>query len=272
MGIFATATCTHCFAVYPGEPLIRQFLQDHIVPRCEKCGGVIKPNVILFGEQLPFRELQAAQEAARRADVMLIVGSSLEVSPASDLPQIALQNGAKLVIVNLTPTDFDRRAYVVLHADAAEVLPADHAVSKGSRMTITRPERNQDDETTFSQLLARYERIIEIGQQLNSTRDHVALLRRIISAAMELIDTETASILLIDPSTGELRFELAANMDQEMSNIVVPMEGSIAGWVVTHGEARVIEDVTQEPSFFKSVDDILEFHTQSVLAVPLRST
>jgi len=138
-------------------------------------------------------------------------------------------------------------------------------------MTITRPERNQDDETTFSQLLARYERIIEIGQQLNSTRDHVALLRRIISAAIELIDTETASILLIDPSTGELRFELAANMDQEMSNIVVPMEGSIAGWVVTHGEARVIEDVSQEPSFFKSVDDILEFHTQSVLAVPLRA-
>lgn len=144
-------------------------------------------------------------------------------------------------------------------------------------MTI-RPGRSNNEtggvgsETSrFDQLLARYERIIEIGQQLNSTRNHVDLLRRIISAAMELIDTETASILLMDAATGELRFELAANMDQEMSNIVVPMDGSIAGWVVTHGEPRVIADVSQEPSFFRNVDDILDFHTSNVLAVPLRT-
>ncbi len=132
----------------------------------------------------------------------------------------------------------------------------------------TYPGRDSDT-SRFDQLLARYERIIEIGQQLNSTRDHVDLLRRIIAAAMELIDTETASILLIDPSSGELRFELAATMDQKMSNIVIPMEGSIAGWVVSHGEPRIIEDVTQEPNFFRNVDDILEFHTSNVLAVPL---
>src|SRR5215218_451666 len=95
------------------------------------------------------------------------------------------------------------------------------------------------DATTFTQLLVRYERVIEISQQLNATRDHVALLRRIISAAMELLDIEAASILLVDPSTGELRFELAANMDNnDMTSIVVPIEGSIAGWVVAHGEAR----------------------------------
>ena len=138
-------------------------------------------------------------------------------------------------------------------------------------MTAFDPDRASEDQARFNQLLARYQRIIEIGQQLNSTRNHVDLLRRIIAAAMELIDTETASILLIDPSTGELRFELAADMDQKMSSIVVPMEGSIAGWVVSHGEPRVIEDVTQEPSFFRNVDDILEFHTSSVLAVPLRT-
>ncbi len=138
-------------------------------------------------------------------------------------------------------------------------------------MTGFGSERAHQDQTRFNQLLARYERILEIGQQLNSTRNHVDLLHQIIAAAMELIDTETASILLIDSSTGELRFELAANMDQKMSNIVVPMEGSIAGWVVSHGEPRVIEDVTQEPSFFRNVDDILEFHTANVLAVPLRT-
>lgn len=126
--------------------------------------------------------------------------------------------------------------------------------------------------TTFTQLLARYERVIEISQQLNATRDHRALLKRIIAAAMELLDIEAASILLLDPSTGELRFELAANMDNEdMTSIVVPLEGSIAGWVVLHGEARVIEDVMQEPNFFKNVDDVLEFQTRNVLAVPLRT-
>lgn len=126
-------------------------------------------------------------------------------------------------------------------------------------------------ETTYTQLLARYERVIEISQQLNSTRDHFSLLRRIIAAAMELLDIEAASILLIDPSTGELRFELAANMDENMSSIVVPMEGSIAGWVVTHGEPRVISDVTQEPNFFKAADEALEFKTRNMLAVPLRT-
>lgn len=133
-------------------------------------------------------------------------------------------------------------------------------------MTAARP-----DSTTFSQLLARYERIIEISQQLNATRDHVALLKRIIAAAMELLDIEASSILLIDPSTGELRFELAADMEPGMANMVVPMEGSIAGWVVSHGEPRIIEDVTTEPNFFKQVNDQLEFQTRNLIAVPLRT-
>ncbi len=123
-GNLREATCTQCFTVYPGEPILRQFLEDHQVPHCPKCGAVIKPNVILFGEQLPYREIQAAQRAAQHADLMLIVGSSLEVAPASELPAMALHGGAKLVIINLSPTDFDRKAYSVLHANAAEVLPA----------------------------------------------------------------------------------------------------------------------------------------------------
>ncbi len=133
-------------------------------------------------------------------------------------------------------------------------------------MTVAPP-----DNAAFSQLLARYERIIEISQQLNATRDHVALLKRIISAAMELLDIEAASILLVDPSTGELRFELAADMEPGMASMVVPMEGSIAGWVVSHGEPRVIEDVTREPNFFKQVNDTLEFQTRNLIAVPLRT-
>lgn len=125
---------------------------------------------------------------------------------------------------------------------------------------------------SFEKLLDRYERIIEISQQLNSTLDHISLLRRIISAAIELTESETSSILLIDPATGELRFEFAPNITADQADeILVPLEGSIAGWVVTHGEPRVIQDVTQEPAFFKSVDEALEFRTRNILAVPMRT-
>jgi len=122
-GHLREATCVHCFTVYPAEPIIKQFLEDRKVPKCPKCGGVIKPNVILYGEQLPIAQIQAARDAARRCELMLIVGSSLEVAPASELPMLAIRSGAKLVIVNLEPTPADEIAEVVIHADAAEILP-----------------------------------------------------------------------------------------------------------------------------------------------------
>lgn len=122
-GHMREATCINCFYVYPGAPILNQFLEDGLVPRCKKCNGVLKPNVILFGEQLPVRELQAAQNAARKSDVMIVVGSSLEVYPASDIPMIAKRSGSKLIIVNLEPTHADSMADVVIHANAADVLP-----------------------------------------------------------------------------------------------------------------------------------------------------
>ncbi len=122
-GQLRDATCIHCFTVFPAEPIIRQFLIDHKVPHCPHCGGVIKPNVILFGEQLPIRPLLAAKDLARNADLIFIIGTSLEVAPASDLPMLALRNGAKIIIINLESTHLDNAATVVIHADAAEVLP-----------------------------------------------------------------------------------------------------------------------------------------------------
>jgi K+-sensing histidine kinase KdpD len=121
-------------------------------------------------------------------------------------------------------------------------------------------------------LIERYERLIEISQQLNSTLDHNALLRKIISAAQELTDTEAASILLLDPASGELRFEIASNINpHEMEKIIVPMEGSIGGWIATHGEPRVIEDVEHEEGHFRRVDETIEFRTRSLLGVPMRA-
>lgn len=122
-GHMRLATCINCFAVLDGEQVISKFIEDGLVPRCPYCNGVVKPNVILFGEQLPVQELLGAQNATRKCDVMLIIGSSLEVAPASDLPIYARRQGAKLIIVNLEPTPADDLADVVIHARAAQVLP-----------------------------------------------------------------------------------------------------------------------------------------------------
>ena len=121
-------------------------------------------------------------------------------------------------------------------------------------------------------LLAHYEKIIEISKQLNSTLDHVDLLKQIVEASMELTDTEAASILLLDAVTGELRFEISSNMNpHEMDEIIVPLEGSIAGWVLIHGEPRVILDVADEPEHFGAVDDTLDNVTRNMVAVPMRT-
>ncbi|MEO8612684.1 MAG: GAF domain-containing sensor histidine kinase [Chloroflexota bacterium] len=121
-------------------------------------------------------------------------------------------------------------------------------------------------------MIERYERLIAISQQLNSTLDLGSLLKKIISAAKELTDTEAASIMLIDPSTGDLRFEIASNIaPQDMEDIIIPKGSGIAGWVAMHGEPRVIDDVSQEPTWSNRVDDTIEFQTRSILAVPLRT-
>ncbi|MBZ0294473.1 MAG: GAF domain-containing sensor histidine kinase [Anaerolineae bacterium] len=97
-------------------------------------------------------------------------------------------------------------------------------------------------------------------------------MHKIISAAERLTDTEAASIMLLDPKTGDLRFEITSNLNpNETDSIVVPMEGSTAGWIVQHGEPRVIEDVTKEPSHYHGVDDRLAFETRNLLGVPMRT-
>jgi signal transduction histidine kinase len=125
---------------------------------------------------------------------------------------------------------------------------------------------------TQTKLLERYERLISISQRMNSTFEVRSLLGMIIDAAKELTDTEAASILLIDPSSGDLRFEAAPNIKpHEMERITVPLDGSIAGWIVKHGEPRVIHDVTKEPEFYNRVDDAIAFKTRSLLGVPMRA-
>lgn len=122
-GHMRLATCIRCFKEYDGVPIIKQVLDDGVVPRCPDCDGVLKPNVILFGEQLPYDQMMGAKNAAKIADLLIVIGSSLEVAPASDIPLIAKRNGAKLVIINLEPTIIDNYADIVIAGDAAEILP-----------------------------------------------------------------------------------------------------------------------------------------------------
>ena len=122
-GSLRHTTCINCFKVYDSLPFIQPFLETGAVPRCPACGGVLKPNVILFGEQLPAQELIAAQQAAARCDVMIVAGSSLEVAPACDLPIKAQQHGAVVVLINLEKTPVDSAAQIVIHDDVAAALP-----------------------------------------------------------------------------------------------------------------------------------------------------
>jgi NAD-dependent deacetylase len=119
------ATCIDCYRVYPAQALMESFLADDsaTVIRCPACNGVLKPNVILFGEQLPFAALEASERDARHCDLMLIAGSSLEVYPVADLPRKAHARGSKLILVNYDPTPYDDVAEVVIRGDVAEVLP-----------------------------------------------------------------------------------------------------------------------------------------------------
>lgn len=121
-GHLREATCVRCYTVVPALDIIDQFIADGQVPVCA-CGGILKPNVILFGEMLPVDVLLEAEREARRCDVMLVAGSSLEVTPAADLPLTARQHGAQIIIVNYQPTPVDSQASVVIHADVAYVLP-----------------------------------------------------------------------------------------------------------------------------------------------------
>lgn len=121
-GHIRTATCVECFRKVETAGILEAFIETGEIPRCQHCGGVLKPDVILFGEAMPVRVLRAAQREARICDVMLIVGSSLEVVPASNLPVIAQAHGAELIVVNYDETFVDADAAVVLHEDVAVVL------------------------------------------------------------------------------------------------------------------------------------------------------
>jgi NAD-dependent deacetylase len=123
-GSIAHSSCLRCGARYPlAEVRERQAADASGVPRCE-CGDPLKPDVVLFGEYLPAVALARAEELAARADLMLCIGSSLEVYPVAQLPFVTLGRGGRIAIVTQGPTPLDHRATVRLGGDVVHELEA----------------------------------------------------------------------------------------------------------------------------------------------------
>ena len=123
-GTMQTLTCTECYHQVDAALYLASFVENGKIPHCPKCDQTLKPDVILFGEQLPQTAWFKAQRAARQCDLMLVVGSSLEVLPVAGLPMQALDRGAHLIIINNAQTYLNVRADVTILEDVAIIIPA----------------------------------------------------------------------------------------------------------------------------------------------------
>jgi len=115
--------CTGCNRRRGADPVFEEVRDGTVPPTCDHCGDVLKPDVVLFGEQLPEHALYRAQALSESADTYLVVGSSLTVEPAASLPRTAAERGATLIVVNLDQTPLSDRADYDFRADVTEVLP-----------------------------------------------------------------------------------------------------------------------------------------------------
>jgi NAD-dependent deacetylase len=116
------AICISCERTWPIEE-IHSILEDTgFDPKCEHCGGLIKPATVSFGQPMPQEEMGRAIEAAHRSDVLLMIGSSLQVEPAASIPRLAYHSGARLIFINRTETPYDHMAKILFRESASEVM------------------------------------------------------------------------------------------------------------------------------------------------------
>jgi NAD-dependent deacetylase len=120
-GSIATSSCTTCGSRYPLDQVDALF-DDDGVATCRGCMGKVKPDVVLFGELLPESAIRQAQELCARADLLLCVGTSLEVHPVAALPDLTLSSGGQIAIVTQSTTPYDADAAVKLDGDVVAEL------------------------------------------------------------------------------------------------------------------------------------------------------
>lgn len=124
----------------------------------------------------------------------------------------------------------------------------------------------------YPKLLSRYQQLLELTSDLAATFDLDTLLERIVVAARELTESEASSLLLYDQPSHSLYFEAATGaLVGGVGQRTIPADSSIAGWVFTHGEPIVSDDVLTDPRFFREIDVLTRFETHSILGVPLRT-
>jgi NAD-dependent deacetylase len=117
------AKCLGCGWRGPMVDTLERVKAGETDPACRECGGILKSATISFGESLVAADLERAGEVSARSDLFLALGTSLGVYPAAGLPEVALQNGARLIVMNAEPTPFDDVADVVVRTPLGEALP-----------------------------------------------------------------------------------------------------------------------------------------------------
>jgi NAD-dependent deacetylase len=117
-------TCLSCHTRYERDAIQDRVAQGDKAPRCESCGGLLKPATISFGQSMPERETAEASRRSEECDLFIVIGSSLVVHPAAYMPVIAKRAGAKLVIVNRDETACDSMADIILNGPAGPTMAA----------------------------------------------------------------------------------------------------------------------------------------------------
>jgi len=115
--------CLDCGRRYTHDQIKVKLDAGEEVPDCEVCHGLLKPEVVFFGESLPVDTLQEATFRSQHCDLMIVIGSTLVVYPAAYMPMYATNSGAKLVIINLSSTPMDGEATVLIRAKAGDAMP-----------------------------------------------------------------------------------------------------------------------------------------------------
>jgi len=121
-GTMQWVDCLDCKQRYPRARVHDKMLAGENIPLCDSCNGILKPATIAFGQAMPQQETREAERRSADCDLFLAAGSSLLVYPAAQMPLIAKDSGARLVIFNLTPTPHDRHADIVISEKTGEAL------------------------------------------------------------------------------------------------------------------------------------------------------
>jgi len=115
-------SCLSCKKRYDRDEIQERIKKGQKAPRCDDCGGLLKPATISFGQSMPEEETQEAYHRSSTCDLFIVIGSSLVVQPAASMPLVAKRNGAKLVIINRDATPYDDTADLVIHGQAGPTM------------------------------------------------------------------------------------------------------------------------------------------------------